>query len=238
MTALRDDRATVSAVAVLAMCVATAAHEAAGHGGACLLSGGHITQLTSVFFDCSAHNGWVPAAGPLGNLVCGIVGWLLFAALPAAAARARLFALLTFAFSLYWFAGYLLYAAASNTGDYVFAWRAFFGPSQMAVRIGFGVAAVPIYLATGRFIAVQHMPLRSGWIAASVAAVLAAALYAPDRGGAITQAALEIGAASLPLLTLRTVENPAATLNRSFGWIAAACVVFVVFAATLGRGLP
>ena len=41
-------RATVAAIAIIAMVLATAAHEAIGHGAACLLAGGHITQLTSV----------------------------------------------------------------------------------------------------------------------------------------------------------------------------------------------
>jgi hypothetical protein len=43
-----DDIPTVSALAVIAVCITTTAHEALGHGSACWAVGGHIAQLTSV----------------------------------------------------------------------------------------------------------------------------------------------------------------------------------------------
>ena len=52
-----DDRLTVFAIAILAGCIATAAHEAVGHGTACIVLGGTITRLTSVYFNAvlAAH---------------------------------------------------------------------------------------------------------------------------------------------------------------------------------------
>jgi hypothetical protein len=68
---------------------------------------------------------------------------------------------------------------------------------------------------------------------------LAAALYAPDRLGAIGQAALEIGAGSLPMLALRplSVDRIEPPLSRSALWIILGVLLFLGFTATLGRGI-
>ena len=114
---IRDNRLTVAAIAILAMCAATFAHEAAGHGTACLLLGGRITQLTSVYFDCSRHGIWLPAAGPLGNLVAAALSAIALRRLPLGKPGGRLLLAMILAFSLFWAAGYLLYSAVTGEGD-------------------------------------------------------------------------------------------------------------------------
>ena len=52
-TTQQDDAATIAAAAIIAACLTTIAHEALGHGGACLASGGRIVLLTSVYFECA-----------------------------------------------------------------------------------------------------------------------------------------------------------------------------------------
>jgi hypothetical protein len=122
-----DDPITVSAVAVAAACLTTIAHEAIGHGSACLASGGRITLLTSVYFECSPRSPWIAAAGPAGNLLVAALAWLALKHARIGVPRLRLLLLFTMAFSLLWEAGYLLYAMVLNEGDYAIAARAAFG---------------------------------------------------------------------------------------------------------------
>lgn len=250
----RDDIATVVAIAVLAACVTTVAHEAMGHGLTCLALGGEITQLTSVYFQCSAQGTVIAAGGPAGNLIAAAACWWAFSLTPASAARTRFFLMLTMAFSLFWFAGYLGYSAARRTGDLYFVAADLFGEPPFALRIGAIIVALVLYFVGVR--ATRHLAdqistdpkrlrrtLYIAWIAASFAGIIAALFYAPNRLAAATQAALEIGAASLPLLTRAVVapigaNAPNPIITRSWSWIIASLIVFALFAATLGRGLP
>lgn len=254
MTRHGDDIATVVAIAVLAACLTTAAHEAAGHGLTCLALGGDITQLTSVYFQCSAQGTAVAAGGPLGNLIAAALCFWLFSRTSPNATRTRLLLLLTTAFSIFWFAGYLGYSAARQTGDLYFVATDLFGDPPLALRVGAIIAAMILYFVGVR--ATRHLTdqlsrdpkrlrrlLHIAWIAASLSATTAALTYAPDRIGAAIQAALEIGAASIPLLT-RGVVAPIGTnetnpiIIRSWPWIAAALAAYTLFIATLGHGLP
>jgi hypothetical protein len=248
-----DDGATIAAIAILAGCVAAAAHEAMGHGGACLLLGGAITRLTSVYFQCTAHGTWIAAAGPIGNLVAGALAWIANMLLPDRAIRARLLMILTMAFSIFWFAGYLIYSAALNDGDLYFVARDLVGQPGLGLRaaaIAMGVAAYWVGIRALRTSArslssdawLVRKRLMQSWLAASVSACIAALAYAPDRLGAMQQAALEIGATSLPMLARLPIGVTGAALDgqitRSWPWICASIVVFALFVATLGRGLP
>lgn len=247
---MRDDAVTVGAIAVIAMCAATVAHEAVGHGSACLLLGGRITLLTSVYFRCAVESRFVSPAGPLGNLVAGLIGWTAMRMLPASLSRAKLFALLLAGFSFFWAFGYLVSSLATNNGDYAIAAHDFLGQSYAQWRVGGIVAGAVLYLLFSRaFVAAAAELLgqrttnilRIAWLAATIAAVAAAALYAPDRNDAMIQAVLEIGAASVPLLIPRRHAVGVGNMPpvaRSPAWIAAAIIVFAVFALTLGAGFP
>lgn len=237
----RDDLPTTAAISVLAMCVATVAHEAIGHGGACLALGGAISQLTSAYFQCGTPGTWVAAGGPAGNLAAAALGWLVWRAIPAQHLRARLFCALVAALSLFWFAGQFFYSAALNAGDLYFVARDLVGPPPMALRIGAAAIGIVIYILGMRFLRATNIPRSTraiAWLAASIAACAAALAYAPDRLGALTQTGLEIGAASLPLLLVRNAGAEGETvISRSWTWIAAACAIYAVFVATLGVGI-
>lgn len=248
MSAPKDNPLTIAAIAIVAMCMTTAAHEAVGHGGACIAAGGRVAQLTSVFFQCRPSSWLIAAAGPAGNLI-----WGLLAAGIAGNLRGtlRLLFTLTALFSLLWKAGYMLYAAVFNDGDYYFALRGIFGdatPLMRAILGALGAALYFISLNLGRTllqpfatesVRMREM-LRTAWLAATIAALAATLLYAPDRMGAFKQALLEIGAASAPLMLLRREyrgggDAPATGLNVL--WIAAAAAIYAGFALTLGRGI-
>ncbi|HEY2069284.1 MAG TPA: hypothetical protein VGG48_07000 [Rhizomicrobium sp.] len=234
---MRNDTLTTIAIAILAMCLATAAHEALGHGSACLLLGGHITQLTSVYFDCSVHREiWIPAGGPLGNLAAALLAWIGLRV--ATGGRMRLFLMLLFAFSIFWFAGYVLYSAVKSQGDNAIVAQMLFGDPDWRWRAGLGVLSVLVYWIGRSQIAGRTATLRIAWVAGLISAALAALLYAPDRLEALHQAALEIGAASWPLLLPTRAGENEPEVTRSFEWIAMSVLVFIGFAVTLGHGLP
>jgi hypothetical protein len=246
---MSDDRLTVCAIAVMAACIVTTDHEAIGHGSACLALGGHIKLLTSVYFDCAGATRFVAAAGPIGNLVGATLAWLALNALPAGRPRLRLLLLLVMAMGFFWEAGYMLYAMALGEGDYAIAARAAFGALGWPLRIAIFCAGVALYAVALRAVASTARPfanasalLRLSWCAASAAAVLATAFYAPNRWAAMVQGALEIGASSIPLLRLGRYVRPQSAIaepaiGRSMGWIAAAIVMYAAFVATLGRGI-
>lgn len=249
----KDDLSTVSAIAILAVCITTTAHEAIGHGSACLALGGHITQLTSVYFDCSVHDVWLPAAGPLGNLSAALLAWLALRALPAGSPRLRLLLLLTMAFSIFWAAGYLLYSAVTGEGDNAIVARILFGEPDWPWRIALFMLGLILYRFGTRAVALEARPFANqegrarnllylSFVAASLASVIAALFYAPDRLHAAIQGALEIGGAAIPFLFLPRLIKPKGTeesqIARSFFWIAVCALVFIALVATLGRGLP
>ena len=186
----------------------------------------------------------MPAGGPLGNLGAAVLGLVALALLPKRYVRARLLALLLAAFSLFWFAGYLIYAMALDDGDYVFALRGAIGEVTPIWRLVLGLAGLSLFLRTARIVAhllgrdglAQRNVTATAWLAATGAAAIAALFYGPDRGGAALQALLEIGAASLPLLLARSTAAGTA-ITRSATWIGAAAALFAVFVAILGHGL-
>jgi hypothetical protein len=101
---------------------------------------------------------------------------------------------------VFWEAGYLLKAMIKADGDSYFAAREAFGTPDLWWRIGGCVLGLFLYLLGTPLtrLAAQGYSrdtLAISWVAASLAAMVAASLYAPDRLGAIFQAALEIGAA-------------------------------------------
>ena len=248
-----NDTATVSALAVIAMCVVTFAHEALGHGGACLFLGAQIALLSSSIFHCGLHSGWIDPAGPAANLLVGLVALIVRQAMPPGFAKMRLLLLLVTAFSFFWEGGYLMRAMILRDGDLYFFLQFMKGEPALWMRaIGF-LAGLAVYLlvsrSTSRALAGMfdiheaRRVARTAWIAAVIAAGAAAALYRagplwPDMRDAL----LEIGLASVPLLFIPRANEYApqarAIIARSVPVIGAAAIVFAAFAITLGSGMP
>ena len=248
----RDDLPTVLALGLLAAMITTTAHEAVGHGGFCLLHGGRVTQLTSVYFQCRPPMEGVAAAGPIGNLTAALLAWILRRMVPPAHVRLRLLLILVTAFSLFWEAGYVIHAMIHDEGDWVFAARELFGKPEQPWRIGGIVLGVVLYVVGVIAMRSAMRPygpgshqagglLRWGWLAGTLGTIAASLAYTQDRA-AIGQAALEIGAASWPMLLLSfriRVETPnvAAPIFRSWAWIGVSVILYAAFVAALGRGI-
>lgn len=224
---------------MIAACLSIVGHETIGHGGACLAAGGRVVLLNIVDFKCSVARPWIDLAGPAGNLVLALVGL----AVGAGKSGVRLLGLSLFAFNAFWIAGYLLYAATSGAGDFVYPLSLVMGES--AWRSLTSLAGVGLYALLGRMLALATPPaavtaLRTAYVAAALAAVLAAALYAPAPLHTMTMAALEFGAASLPLwFALRRARGVGDwTPPSSPAWTGVALTLFAALAAIQGPGLP
>ncbi|WP_426013418.1 hypothetical protein [Caulobacter sp. DWR2-3-1b2] len=145
----RDDTATLAAIGVAAACLAATAHEAVGHGGACLAVGGRVALLSNVFFHCQGGAPIVDLAGPLGNLGMALVALAGLLVWRGAGQASKLFLTALLAFSAFWGAGYLLLCGLTGQGDFAFWARdalatpaAVWRPIMIAAGLGLYTGAV------------------------------------------------------------------------------------------------
>ena len=185
-TEQKSDQLSVAAIGLLAMCLVTFAHEAVGHGGVCLLLGGHIHLLTSSVFRCDISSKWVDAGGPAVNLMCGLSALVARKLISLRFAPIRLFLILVTALSFFWECGYLIQAMYKQNGDlYWFAFsllgRVTIVERFICAALGLGLYAASVRL-TSRALLTVALPTtartiaRTAWIAATLGATLAAAL--------------------------------------------------------------
>src|ERR1039458_624934 len=171
---------TLAAIAAVAFILACVAHEPIGHGGMCLAVGGRVTLLTSVYFHCTNGGPLTDAAGPLMNLIVGAACWSLARSRPLAS-QSRLFFALAMAFNLFWGAGYFIFSAVTNTGDWAFVLRGLSLEPRWVWRLLMGALGVVIYVCTVRAIAANvspSTPLVWPYLVAGVVSCAAALFYA------------------------------------------------------------
>jgi hypothetical protein len=239
--------ATLAAIAALAFVAACVAHEAVGHGGVCLATGGRIPLLTSVYFQCSLRGPLVAAAGPLMNLAVGAILWWVLRRRPPRSVAARGFLALAMAFNLLWGSGYFLYSAFSNDGDWAWVLRDLALEPRWAWRWGLGILGLILYDRSIEWVAPRlpsRLPLLLPYLVAGAISCLAALCFAGPTLPALRQAALESFVAGAGLLLLANRNRrldpdklPAAEIvPLQWGWIVAAVLITLVFLATLGRG--
>ncbi len=245
----KNDLLTVAALAVLAACVVTVAHEALGHGSACLINGGHITLLSSALFRCSLRSLWIDPAGPAMDVVVGTVALIAgrFVVSPAA----RLFCLLVMTLSYGWESGYAFHAMLMQDGDLYFAARDLFGAPSLWWRIAGGAAGIACYLVNVRMTAAGLSRLwpqaaqarrvaRIAGLAAVAAASLAALAYAGPGWHDLHDAILEVASGAIPLLIIPRgagAIGEGVILKRGPAVIVVAILFFGVFTAVLGHGI-
>ena len=245
----RDDTVTLAAIGVVAACLAATAHEAVGHGGACLAVGGGVALLSNVFFHCQGGAPIVDLAGPLGNLGMALVALAGLLVWRGAGQASKLFLTALLAFSAFWGAGYLLLCGLTGQGDFAFWARdalatpaAVWRPIMIAAGLGLYTGAV--------FVVARLAPrgpakrLRTIWLTGALIAIVAVlAFKGAGRAEAFKEAAQEIALASLPLWFIaggvaRRTALASPPLRRSWPWIWLATATFALFVATLGHGLP
>lgn len=243
----KNDALTLGAIGVLAYIIADVAHEVLGHGATCLFTGGKITLLTSVFFRNEPLSRIVAAAGPCGNVIAGALAWFLCKSQRNWSTAKRLFLVYTMAFNFFWAAGYFIYSGAADTGDWAIALGG--PPLSLGGRVALVSAGLGSYFACARIIG---RPLRRvtsdvsltvttiPYLAAGIAACVAALFSRVDTSGAIAGAFRETFLGNIVLLLLarkRRDDMAAAVVTRDDRWLITSVVLFVAFAATLGRGI-
>jgi len=257
------DLLTVTAIALVAYAASNVAHEALGHGGACVALGGKPNMLSSVHFDCGeetisalARRG-VAAAGTIVNFVAGAIGLVaLRATNPVRRPHLSYFLWLFTTLNLLMGAGYFLFSGVGNVGDWAdvasgtvspFIWR-----PAMTVLGG----ALYFFLARrsaqwlGALVGSDDRSMRRSrrlTVPAYVAGGLlfcVAGLFNPVGPVliAISAAAASFGGASGLLWLTQftrssTRSGEPAELKRSYTWIVAGCIALGVFVGILGPGI-
>lgn len=238
--------ATLCAVATLGFIAAAVAHEAVGHGGMCVALGRHITLLTSVYFQCSEGGPLIAAAGPMMNLAAGAACWAILRSSRRLNLLWRLFLVFTMAFNLFWGAGYFLFSAATNAGDWAWVLRDLTLRPAGLWRVGMAALGLFLYYRSVVLVAAAlppGTPLLSPYLVAGAVSCLAALFFSGAVMPAVFEAAKESFGAGIGLLLIansraRRNESPSALvfvpLSRT--WVIVAALVTIAFFATLGHG--
>ena len=236
---------TFSAIAAIAFIIACVAHEAIGHGGMCLAVGGHVTLLTSVYFHCTNGGPLTDAAGPLMNLIVGATCWFVARKRPLIS-QSRLFFVLIMAFNLFWGAGYFVFSAITNTGDWAFVLRNLFLEPLWLWRLLMGALGMVIYVRSIRAVATlvpPGTPLVWLYIVAGIVSCVAALFYTGPVLPAVQEAAQESFGANVGLLFIayrkskQSHDLPSQNLfAHSNAWLLSSALVTVLFLLVLGRG--
>ena len=237
----RPDFLTLIAIAIVAYALSNVIHEGLVHGGACLLIGSHVRELSSLHCLCDSDSKLVSAAGCIANAIAAGIGLLLFR-------RHRSYFLWLFTtLNLLMPAGYLLFSGVMHVGDWVNVCRDL---PPIVWRPALAIIGAGLY-----------------WLAARCAARLLATIASRDdarrvtlipyfTGGilycvsglfnphgpiliAISAAAASFGGASGLIWLIDVVREYHGHLGieRSYAWITAAAITAAIFIGVLGPAL-
>ena len=260
-TAVRGERdlATIVAVSIVAFAIANLLHEGAGHGGACLLTGGHAKVLSSVHFECNLDNRFIEAGGTLVNFIVGFLCWIALRAVNPARQHLHYFLWLLMTINLLQAGGYFLFSGLGNIGDWAYVihdlapawlWRsglAVLGVVSYVLLVWLALLELRPFLGEhdwrrGGAKDLTIVPYITGGILYTAAGMLnpvgmiligvsaAAASFGGTSGLAwMTQC---LGSRFAPQVTSHPL-----TLQRSRGWIIAAFITATIFIEVLGHGI-
>jgi hypothetical protein len=256
MSTARPNLATVIAIAVVAYAACDMTHEALGHGSAALLSGLPMVSLSTVALSTAGSSRLVAAAGPLINIVAGVVSLYVFRKGKGFGAS-RYFLWLFATLNLLDGTGYLAYSGILDSGDWSVV-VADIAP-HVAWRIGMVVAGIATYFGSVYVAAMTLVPtVRQGHIARDDMQGLVVPAYVAGGllfvAGAvlnpIPQLILLSGASSgfgamaglllIPEIVERNtpaMEVAGSSLPTSLGWILAGLVAAAIFIGVLGPGI-
>jgi len=260
------DRWTIAAIAIVVYVVSNLAHEAAGHGGMCLLTGGRPEMLNAVFFECDeaglspAAVRWIAAAGTLSNLVLACIAWGGLRR-PPRHPQWRLGLALLLAVNLLQAFGYLLFSGLGRIGDWAvvcdgirpeWLWR--IGLTLLGGWLYF-VVAPRLFMPEFEPFLGRERPAREArartltllpYVVGGATYVLAGALNPHGwRLVLISAAAASFGGTSLlawyPALWAKKAAAetapPPLEIHRSITWCVTAAIVLVLYVAVLGPGI-
>ena len=253
------DPATIIAISIVAFAIANLLHEGAGHGGACVLTGGHAKVLSTVHFECSQDNRIIAAGGTLVNLVAGLLCWLALRFAKQAHGHLRYFLWLLMTIDLLGPGGYFMFSGVGNFGDWAdvihgfapaWLWRTgliVLGVVSYTLMVWLALLELRSFLdesdwRRGGAKDLTIIPYITGGILNTVAGMfnpvglilVGLSAAAGSFGGASGLAWMTqyLGSKFAP-----KIPSQPFTLPRSRGWIAAAFITAAVFVGVLGRGV-
>ncbi len=239
-------QAIVAAIFIIVFVLTCAAHEVVGHGGMCTIVGGHITLISSVYFRSASGGALTDAAGPLMNLLIGVVLWLFLRTWKGSSSLGHLFLVLAMGLNLFWGAGCFILSAITKSGDWAFVLHQSNLEPVWAGRLALGALGIATYRWAMRLLAWQlpiGTPLFVPYLVPGIFSCVAALFFFGPVGPAVGQAALEgfgVGAGLLLLAIGRPKQKTSPTHNlvvaNGNGWLIAAALLALIFIATLGRG--
>jgi hypothetical protein len=243
----KDDVPTLLAAGVLAATLAAVIHESVGHGVGCLMDGGAITVLTSIWFRCRGAGSLTVAAGPAASLVAGF-SCLLLSRRWRPNGGMQLAIMLSAAFNLFWFAGQLIFHAITNGDTWAVMarmrhWPQWWRPVSLGIGVACYIASCLAIIDSQRTIGqLSRRAILFGYISGAFSAVLAGLLWAPMPIRSALEGLLALGAAPAGLLAIsaaiqRDPNQRRMVVVRSTMMIAFSISVYVVFLATQARGI-
>ena len=237
----RPDLLTLIAIAIVAYALSNVIHEGLGHGGACLLIGSHVRELSSLHCSCDADSKFVSAAGCIANAIAAGIGLLLFRR------RRSYFLWLFTTLNLLMPAGYLLFSGLMHVGDWVNVCRDL---PPIVWRPALAITGAGLYYLAARFSAHQLAGLASRDDARRLTLIpyftggilyCVSGLFNPHGPIliAISAAAASFGGASglIWLIELVREYRGQLVIERSYGWIASAAITAAIFIGVLGPSL-
>jgi hypothetical protein len=150
------------------------------------------------------------------------------------------------AFNLFWGAGYFIFSAATNKGDWAFVLRDLSLEPRWLWRLLMGALGVVIYVRAARAIATllpPSTPLVWPYLVAGAVSCTAVLFYTGLLLPALREAAQESLGANIGLLFLAYRNSKQAhalpsssIVAQSNGWLIFSALVTMLFFLTLGRG--
>ena len=250
---------TIISISIVSYASATILHEGAGHGGACLLTGGKPIAFSTVDFECDREGRIVAAGGTVMNLAAGLLCWFILRFVTRRT-HLRYFLWLLMTINLFQASGYFFFSGVANIGDWAVVIRGLEPPWLW--RMGLTILGLSLYMLFV-WIALRELqpflghngptklqrakkltlvPYFTGGILSCTAALfnpvgmfLVAISAAASSFGGTSGLAWMWRIAKHVRVPNGAVEPP--PLSRSRGWMIGAAVVGALFVVVFGPGL-
>jgi len=254
------DLLTIVAITITTTVITSFIHEAIGHGGMCVVTGGNPKVLSTVHFECSIDTRLVAAGGTLANLAFGALSWAIARTFRKSSSW-RYFFWQLMTFNLFDAGGYFLFSGVGNFGDWaavVAGWYPAWGWRVGLIVLGvvtYFLLFVPLsllelrpFLSTDPVARVQRARRMTvvPYLTTGILSCLAGALNPVGPLLILVSAAAASFGGKSGLAWMWTLlrgpripssQSQMAEIQRSWGWIVVAILLTTVFIAVLGPGV-
>jgi hypothetical protein len=256
-----SDPFTIVGIAIIAYMLSTMLHEAAGHGGACLLTGGKPIDVSTVSMECSADNRLVVAGGTIMNVVAGALFFAVGRVTLPTSPRLKYLLWMLMTINFFSAAGYFAFSGIGGFGDWAMFIHEF--RQQWLWRVGMTIFGFAAYMLVAHLSLLEMRPLigsdkhrrferavrltKLPYFAGGILACIAGAL---NPAGwilvALSAAASTFGGASGLLWMVQWLRGDRippgmypepAPIQRSWTWIGTALALALVYVFVLGPGV-